>query len=84
MPNNIDNAHGLGTDSRLRAPAPADSQLELRFADILHRDRYDPQNWRREALAPVAGEPGWFEIDLETLGLEDGDYEYELIKDGAA
>ncbi|MES9846905.1 MAG: alpha-amylase family glycosyl hydrolase [Candidatus Thiodiazotropha sp.] len=83
MPNH--NHHqGSGIASHLRIPATADSHVEIRFADILQRDRYDPQAWRREALTAVAGESGWFEIDLDALGLEDGDYEYEFIKDGAA
>ncbi|MES9974098.1 MAG: alpha-amylase family glycosyl hydrolase [Candidatus Thiodiazotropha sp.] len=83
MPNH--NHHqGSGIASHLRIPATADSHVEIRFADILQRDRYDPQGWRREALTAVAGESGWFEINLDALGLEDGDYEYEFIKDGAA
>ncbi|MEJ2402804.1 MAG: alpha-amylase family glycosyl hydrolase, partial [Candidatus Thiodiazotropha sp.] len=82
MPNNSP-LHGTESNSRLRIPATSGSRLEMRFADILHRDRYDPPNWRRETLAPVGGEPGWFEIDLDALGLVDGDYEYEFLKDGA-
>ncbi|MES9922714.1 MAG: hypothetical protein ABW152_01365 [Candidatus Thiodiazotropha endolucinida] len=84
MSNNNDQPHGPGADSHIRIPAPAGSQLELRIADILQRDRYNPHGWRRETLTPVSGEPGWFEVDLNNLGLEDGDYEYKFIKDGAA
>ncbi len=84
MPNHNDHLHGVGSGSLLRIPAPVGSRIELRFADILQRDRYDPQNWRRELLSPVSGEADWFEIDLGTLGLDDGDYEYEFIKDGVA
>lgn len=83
MPNNNDTHHGSGILSHLRIPAPAGSKIEIRFADILHRDCYDPQSWHRIALAPVDGEPGWFGIDLDSLALEDGDYEYEFIKNGA-
>jgi 1,4-alpha-glucan branching enzyme len=36
-----------------------------------------------ETLTTAAGEPGWSEINLNTLGLEDGDHKYEFIKDGA-
>jgi 1,4-alpha-glucan branching enzyme len=66
----------------LRIPAPTDSRIEMRFADILHRDRFDPQSWRCELLEPVVDQPGWFEIDLNALGLDDGDYGYEFILDG--
>ncbi|MES9971920.1 MAG: alpha-amylase family glycosyl hydrolase [Candidatus Thiodiazotropha sp.] len=82
MPNNDHHLHGTGADPKLLIPAPAQSRIELRFANILLRDRYDPQGWRRESLTAVVGRPGWFEIDLHALDLEDGDYEYEFIKDG--
>ncbi|MEW8676772.1 MAG: alpha-amylase family glycosyl hydrolase [Candidatus Thiodiazotropha sp.] len=82
MPSNDHRLQGTGADPKLRIPAPTGSQLELRFADILQRDRYHPDGWRRETLTAVANEPGWFEIDLDALGLDDGDYEYEFIKDG--
>ncbi len=82
MPNN-NPRHETAFDSRLRIPATIGSRLEIRFADVLQRDRYDPLNWRRERLGPVSGEPGWFEIDLDTLGLVDGDYEYEFLKEDA-
>lgn len=79
MPN-----HGPDLVQYLRIPAPYGSSVEMRCADILQRDRFDPSTWRREQLAPVAAQPGWFEIDLETLQLDDGDYEYEFILNGAA
>ncbi|PVV24033.1 MAG: hypothetical protein B6D78_02115, partial [gamma proteobacterium symbiont of Ctena orbiculata] len=82
MPNHNDR-DDAGIVTQLRIPAPPGSQLELRFAEILQRDCYDPDGWRRETLTAVANEPGWFEIDLDALGLVDGDYEYEFIKDGA-
>ncbi|MEJ2453501.1 MAG: alpha-amylase family glycosyl hydrolase [Candidatus Thiodiazotropha sp.] len=82
MPNDNHYIHGAGIDSRLRIPASVGSRIEVRFADVLQRDRYDPLSWRRELLTPVVGEPDWFEIDLDALGLEDGDYEYEFIKNG--
>ncbi len=82
MPNHDDHLHGAGYDARLQIPAPAGSRLEIRFANVLQRDRYDPAHWRREPLTPMTDEPDWFEIDLESLGLVDGDYEYELLKDG--
>ncbi len=74
----------LVLDHSLQIPAPAGSSIEMRFADILHRDHFDPQNWHSAGLEPVAGQPGWFEIDLNALGLDDGDYEYEFILNGAA
>lgn len=72
----------LGTDPHLRIPAPAGSRVEMRFAKTLDRDLFYPENWRKVALLSVAGPSGWFEINLQNLGLEDGDYEYELILNG--
>jgi 1,4-alpha-glucan branching enzyme len=83
MPNNHNFPHGTEIDSHLRIPAPANSSIEMRFADLLQRDLFDPQSWHSVELEPVAGQLGWFEIDIDTLGLNDGDYEYEFILDGA-
>ena len=83
MPNNYNYPHGRGIEQYLRIPAPAGSSIKMRFADLLHRDHFDPQNWQKENLDPTAGRPGWFEIDLNSLGLDDGDYEYEFTLNGA-
>jgi 1,4-alpha-glucan branching enzyme len=68
----------------LRIPAPIGSNIEMRFADVMHRDRFNPQGWLSEELQSIADQPGWFEIDLNALGLSDGDYEYEFILDGVS
>lgn len=78
MPN-----HGIGFDKHLRIPAPASTHVEMRFADILQRDHFYPKSWRSETLEQITGQPGWFEIDLESLNLDDGDYEYEFILNNA-
>jgi 1,4-alpha-glucan branching enzyme len=66
----------------MRLPAPLVSALELRFARLTERDRFDPLGWHREPLHPSPGRQGYWEIDLDVLALPDGDYEYELILDG--
>lgn len=63
--------------SRLLIPAVADG-IELQFAPISRRDRFG-QAWNVEPLRPSSEVQGWFEIDLEDLNLEDGEYEYEFI-----
>ncbi|MCB0166092.1 MAG: hypothetical protein KDI79_17795 [Anaerolineae bacterium] len=79
MPNNHNHLNGTGINSHLRIPAPAGSDIKMRFADLLQRDQFDPPNWQSVALQPVVGQPDWFEIDLHALGLTDGDYEYEFV-----
>lgn len=68
----------------MRLPAPTANTLDMRFADLARRDRFDPPAWRHDALKPVPGEPGYWEIDLAALALPDGDYEYEFVVDGRA
>ena len=62
----------------MRIPAPHASTVHLRLASILERDRFG-ERWRYWPLAQ--GGEGFWEIDVETLGLPDGTYEYELIVD---
>ena len=83
MPNNHNYPDETGIDLHIRIPAPAGSRIEMRFADMLQRDRFDPKSWRSVKLEPNAEQPGWFEINLDTLDLSDGDYEYEFVLDGA-
>ncbi len=63
----------------LRVPAPGAEEVAVRFAPTLSRDRFDPDEWRTESLSPVDGADGWYEIDLDGLGLPDGRYEYEFV-----
>jgi 1,4-alpha-glucan branching enzyme len=66
----------------VQIPAPAAKSVEMRFASVEERDSFDPRAWRRAPLARVAARPGWWALDPETLGLRDGDYEYEFVLDG--
>jgi 1,4-alpha-glucan branching enzyme len=65
----------------LRLPAPAAAHVEVRFAPLFARDRFDPPAWPRAELARDPAQPGWFQLDLDALGLDDGVYEYEFILD---
>ena len=69
MPNNQNHPHGTEIAPHLRIPAAGSSFIEMRFADLPHRDCFNPQSWNSIKLDPAAGQPGWFEIDLNTLGL---------------
>src|SRR5262249_10551172 len=71
-------------DGSLRIPAPTAQQVEMRFAALADRDRFDPAQWRRAALRPSFEQAGHYEIDLNALGLADGPYEYEFVLDGRA
>lgn len=63
----------------LRVPAPDAERVEIRFAPLLSRDRFDPDDWRREQLSPAPDAADWYQIDLNGLDLADGRYEYEYV-----
>jgi 1,4-alpha-glucan branching enzyme len=66
----------------LRIPFPAEGQVEVRFAELTERDRFDRGRWRREPLKASFDHPGLHEIDLDALRLADGAYEYEFLLEG--
>ena len=68
----------------LRVPGPALTAVSVRFALLADRDEFDPSSWPQHALAQSATFPGWWEIDLDTLALADGRYEYEFVVNGIA
>jgi 1,4-alpha-glucan branching enzyme len=47
------------------------------------RDVFDPSSWPKHPLTASTTFTGWFEIDLDSLGLADGDYEYEFLLNGS-
>lgn len=63
----------------MRIPAPKAASVELRIADLLDRDRFG-ERWMVWPLQ--RGEDGFWEIDVGTLELDDGTYEYEFLVDG--
>ncbi len=67
--------------SVLRIPALDADEVQIRYAPLLSRADFDPSNWEHEALSPESDSPGWYRIDLDDLGLDDGRYEYEYVLD---
>ncbi|MGZ8230347.1 MAG: alpha-amylase family glycosyl hydrolase [Burkholderiales bacterium] len=65
-------------------PVSTAQRIEMRYAPLAERDRFDPSNWRTVALTRDAARPGWFEIDVDALHLPDGKYEYEFVLDNRA
>lgn len=63
----------------MRIPAPHARTVDLRIADLLERDRFG-ERWMIWPLQRDA--QGFWEIDLDTLGLADGIYEYDFVIDG--
>lgn len=63
----------------IRIPAPDAIRVEVRVADLADRDRFG-QAWRYADLVP--GGEGFWQWDVEALGLADGTYEYEFVLDG--
>jgi hypothetical protein len=74
--------HPTGRLGLLRLPGPALTSVVLQLSPLSARDHFDPSSWPGHALGASATFPGWFEIDLDALGLADGDYEYQFLLNG--
>jgi len=66
----------------LRIPGPDVSAIALRFSPLSARDHFNPASWPLHPLAPSPDFPGWWEINIDQLGLADGEYEYEFVVAG--
>ncbi|HET7206336.1 MAG TPA: alpha-amylase family glycosyl hydrolase, partial [Terriglobales bacterium] len=60
----------------LTLPAPNAAKVELRFAPLDDRDDFG-RAWQFQSLKSQI--PGIFQIDLNSLGLPDGTYEYDFV-----
>ncbi|HWC95569.1 MAG TPA: alpha-amylase family glycosyl hydrolase [Candidatus Sulfopaludibacter sp.] len=72
-----------GRPGLLRIPAPSAIRIDLRFAPLAGRDRFDPASWPLHALSASAAFAGWWEFDLDAVALADGKYEYEFVVNGS-
>ena len=76
-------AQPTGRLGLLRIPAPGANKVQMRLAPLAQRDKFAPAGWPVQELASAQPAfPGWWEIDIDTLALADGTYEYEFILDG--
>ncbi|HEX4808395.1 MAG TPA: alpha-amylase family glycosyl hydrolase, partial [Bryobacteraceae bacterium] len=66
----------------LRIPGPDVSQIALRLSPLSARDHFDPDLWPQHPLSKSSSFPGWWEIDVDQMGLADGVYEYEFVAGG--
>src|SRR5260370_36709822 len=66
----------------IRVPGPSLTTINLRFASLSDRDRFDPKSWPQHPLVKSAAFPGWWEIDIDVLALAAGVYEYEFVVNG--
>jgi 1,4-alpha-glucan branching enzyme len=67
----------------LRIPAPGAKRVQIRYAPLARRDDFSPPRWPVQDLTrPGHAHHGWWEIDINALGLDPGAYEYEFILDG--
>jgi 1,4-alpha-glucan branching enzyme len=66
----------------LAIPAPGAASVTMRYAALSQRDRFNPAAWAPQALVEDAASPGWWNIDLDAMGLADGVYEYEFLLAG--
>jgi 1,4-alpha-glucan branching enzyme len=76
--------HPTGRYGLLRIPAPTATAFAMRFAPLTDRDKFYPANWTARNLVPSPANLGWWEIDIDALGLADGVYEYEFLLNGTA
>jgi pullulanase/glycogen debranching enzyme len=78
-------ARPTGRYGLLRIPGPAPiTAISIRFSPLTNRDTFDRTTWPVQPFVPSPGNPGWWDFDLDALGLADGVYEYEFIVDGDA
>jgi 1,4-alpha-glucan branching enzyme len=63
----------------MRSPAPDATTVELRVAQLTERDRFG-ERWRYAPL--IRGNDGYWSVDVDSLALADGTYEYEFVLDG--
>lgn len=76
--------HPTGRAGLLRLFSPAAQQLTVRYSPLSNRDKFDQASWPMRSLNAVAAFPGWWEWDVDALGLPDGAYEYEFLLNGDA
>lgn len=64
----------------IRIPAVGAQRVLLRLSPLPRAGDFQPASWRHAPLARVGGAAGeWWRIDVVTLGLADGAYEYEFV-----
>jgi 1,4-alpha-glucan branching enzyme len=65
--------------SILRIPVSNATAVWLRCAPVPRQGAFEPNSWRHDPLTDT--HDGWLQIDLSTLALADGTYEYEFVVD---
>jgi 1,4-alpha-glucan branching enzyme len=70
----------MSNNSLIRIPVVGAESVEIRFSPLPRAGDFVPDAWPRKPLAESSPSiPGkWWEINLATLNLEDGSYEYEF------
>lgn len=68
----------------LRIPGPSLTNLAVRFSLLANHPDFNPASWPNLPFSQSATFPGWWELDLDLLGLVDGIYEYEFVASTAA
>lgn len=71
-----------GSPTTLVIPAPVANTLVLRCASLADRSNFG-NRWQTYPLSPSTTQ-GYFEIDINSLHLPDGTYEYDLLINGVA
>jgi len=66
----------------LRIPIESAQIVEMRYALLSARDRFNPKTWSTITMQASTEQAGCFELNLNSMGLADGVYEYEYVLDG--
>lgn len=68
--------------SLIQLPVNQAQSVEMRYALLSSRDCFDPLNWTSVSLKQSQSDSFCFSLDLKSLNLSDGSYEYEFVLDG--
>ncbi|MDH5256978.1 MAG: hypothetical protein OEX07_03190, partial [Gammaproteobacteria bacterium] len=75
---------GIDVNSLIQLPINQAQSVEMRYALLSSRDCFDPLNWTSVSLKQSQADSYCFSLDLKSLNLSDGSYEYEFVLDGKA
>jgi 1,4-alpha-glucan branching enzyme len=75
--------HPTSAPGLLRIPGPDIGAIALRLSPLSARDNFSPASWPLHPLSASSDFAGWWEIDIDQMGLADGEYEYEFVVNGA-
>ncbi len=69
----------MASHSLIRIPVIGASSVQIYYSPLPRTGDFNPKNWPHAPLTKLSSLAGeWWEINLESLDLQDGSYEYEF------